>query len=65
MSEPAVLIATAKVRPVSKRFCNLEGAPRYDDRQISRLDQQRSHAPDEHSDAWTIVLNFKSRDLLD
>src|SRR6266513_3093750 len=65
MSEPAVLIATAKVR------LGKEGAfatwKAHHDAIIAKFPGFISSdimPPAEHSDAWTIVLNFKSHHLL-
>ena len=65
MSEPAVLIATAKVRPGKEdAFATWKA---HHDTIIAKFPGFISSdimPPDEHSDAWTIVLNFKSPDLL-
>ncbi len=65
MSEPAVLIATAKVRRGKEdTFATWKA---HHDTIIAKFPGFISSdimPPDEHSDAWTIVLNFKSGDLL-
>jgi antibiotic biosynthesis monooxygenase (ABM) superfamily enzyme len=65
MSEPAVLIATAKVRPGKEdAFATWKA---HHDTIIAKFPGFISSdimPPGEHSDAWTIVLNFQSRDLL-
>jgi heme-degrading monooxygenase HmoA len=65
MSEPAVLIATAKVRSGKEdAFATWKA---HHDTIIAKFPGFISSdimPPDEHSDAWTIVLNFKSGDLL-
>lgn len=66
MSSPVVLIATAKVRPGSEdAFAAWKGRH---DAVIAKFPGYISSdimPPDEHSDAWTIVLNFKSAAELD
>jgi antibiotic biosynthesis monooxygenase (ABM) superfamily enzyme len=61
MSSPAVFIATAKVRPGSEdAFAAWKG--RYD-AAVAKFPGYLSSdivPPDEHSDMWTIVLNFSS-----
>ena len=65
MSEPAVLIATAKVRRGKEdAFATWKA---HHDTIIAKFPGFISSdimPPGEHSDAWTIVLNFKSHDLL-
>ena len=65
MSEPAVLIATAKVRRGKEdAFATWKA---HHDTIVAKFPGFISSdimPPGEHSDAWTIVLNFKSRDLL-
>jgi uncharacterized protein len=65
MSEPAVLIATAKVRRGQEdAFATWKA---HHDTIIAKFPGFISSdimPPGEHSDAWTIVLNFKSHDLL-
>jgi antibiotic biosynthesis monooxygenase (ABM) superfamily enzyme len=65
MSELAVLIATAKLRPGKEdAFATWKA---HHDTVIAKFPGFVSSdimPPDEHSNAWTIVLNFKSRDLL-
>jgi uncharacterized protein len=65
MSEPAVLIATAKLRPGQEdAFATWKA---HHDTIVAKFPGFISSdimPPDEHSDAWTIVLNFKSRDSL-
>ncbi|MDQ1386837.1 MAG: uncharacterized protein QOF56_291 [Acidobacteriaceae bacterium] len=65
MSEPAVLIATAKVRSGKEdAFATWKA---HHDTIIAKFPGFISSdimPPGEHSDAWTIVLNFKSHDLL-
>ena len=65
MSSPAVLIATAKVRPGKENAFATWKA--HHDTIIAKFPGFISSdimPPDEHSDAWTIVLNFKSPELL-
>ena len=65
MSEPAVLIATAKVRGGKEDALATWKA--HHDTIIAKFPGFISSdimPPGEHSDAWTIVLNFKSGDLL-
>lgn len=61
MSSPAVLIATAKVRPGSEdAFAAWKGQH---DAVIAKFPGYISSdimPPDEHSEMWTMVLNFKS-----
>jgi antibiotic biosynthesis monooxygenase (ABM) superfamily enzyme len=65
VSEPAVLIATAKVRRGKEdAFASWKA---HHDTIIAKFPGFISSdimPPGEHSDAWTIVLNFKSHDLL-
>jgi antibiotic biosynthesis monooxygenase (ABM) superfamily enzyme len=65
MSEPAVFIATAQVRRGKEdAFATWKA---HHDTVIAKFPGFISSdimPPDEHSDAWTIVLNFKSRDSL-
>jgi antibiotic biosynthesis monooxygenase (ABM) superfamily enzyme len=65
MSEHADLIATAKDRRAKEdAFATWKA---HHDTMIAKFPGLISSdimPPDEHSDAWTIVLNFKSRDLL-
>jgi antibiotic biosynthesis monooxygenase (ABM) superfamily enzyme len=65
MSEPAVLIATAKVRRGKEDAFTTWKA--HHDTIIAKFPGFISSdimPPDEHGDAWTIVVNFKSHDLL-
>ena len=65
MGSPAVLIATAKVRPGKEDAFAAWKA--HHDTIIAKFPGFISSdimPPDEHNDAWTILLNFKSRDLL-
>jgi antibiotic biosynthesis monooxygenase (ABM) superfamily enzyme len=65
MSESAVLIATAKVCPGKEdAFATWKA---HHDTMIAKFPGLISSdimPPDEHSDAWTIVLNFQSQDSL-
>lgn len=61
MSSPAVFIATAKVRPgCESAFAAWKG--RHDEvvAKFPGFISSDVMPPDEHSDMWTIVLNFKS-----
>ncbi|MEO8205261.1 MAG: antibiotic biosynthesis monooxygenase [Chthoniobacterales bacterium] len=65
MSEPAILIATAKVRPgCEDAFATWKG--RHDE-VLAKFPGYLSSdimPPDEHTDMWTILLNFKTHDDL-
>ena len=65
MGSPAVLIATAKVR-LGKEDAFAAWKAHHDTiiAKFPGFISSDIMPPDEHSDAWTILLNFKSRDLL-
>jgi len=61
MSEPAVLIATAKVRPgCEDAFTAWKGRHDTIIAKFPGFISSDIMPPDEHSDTWTIILNFKT-----
>lgn len=62
MSAPAVLIATAKIRPGSEdAFAAWKGRHDAAAAEFSGFNSSDIMPPGEHDDTWTILLNFDSR----
>jgi antibiotic biosynthesis monooxygenase (ABM) superfamily enzyme len=65
MSSPAVLIATAKIRPGSEEaFAVWQGRHDAAAAAFEGFTSSDIVPPGEHDDTWTILLNFDSRDHL-
>ncbi len=65
MSSPAVLIATAKIRPGSEdAFAAWKGRHDAAAAEFPGFNSSDIAPPGEHDDTWTILLNFDSRENL-